>query len=221
MRLFVGGLLFAVSLSAAENPVTLETRTQQHVISVEVRPEAHYTVRIVDLKTNQTIFLREMIGVPAETMADEGDRHVTVRLGPAPYGITTSVEIEHGDMVVDSLHTVWTLTPHRARLRSEGAMRVGGDVKAPVVMRRVDPVYSDEARRDRISGIVIIEALIDKTGTVRDAIVLKGLPHGLSEAALAAVKQWQFQPATLAGEPVDVIFNLTMNFKLDSVPVER
>ena len=218
MQRSICGILFlaAVSSFAADQPASLESRTCQHSITVDVRPDAHFTVKIVDLRTHETIFSGELTGVPSEAVQDTGDRHVTVRIGPAPYGITTSAEIERGDMIIDSLHTVWSLTPHRARLRSETAMRVGGDVKAPDVIRRVDATYTEEARKERISGIVILEALVDKTGVVKDAIVLKGLPHGLSESALDAIKQWQFQPGTLNGEPVDVIFNLTVNFKIDA-----
>ena len=93
-------------------------------------------------------------------------------------------------------------------------LRVGGDVKAPVIINKVEPIYSEEARRARISGIVIVEAMIDKNGDVRDATVLKPLPFGLDQAALDAVRQWKFRPATLNGEPVDVVFNMTVNFKL-------
>lgn len=93
--------------------------------------------------------------------------------------------------------------------------RVGGDVKAPVVIKRVEPVYPAEARAARISGIVITEVVIDRTGVVRDAKVLKPLPFGLDQAAIDAVKQWQFRPGTLNGEPVDTIFNLTINFRLN------
>ena len=94
-------------------------------------------------------------------------------------------------------------------------LRVGGDVKAPVVINRVEPVYPEVARKARISGIVIVECIIDKGGTVRDVQVLKGLPFGLDQAAVEAVKKWKFKPGTLNGQPVDVIFNLTVNFKLN------
>ena len=96
-----------------------------------------------------------------------------------------------------------------------GPLRVGGDVKAPVTVHRVDPVYSDVARKARTSGVVIVEAIIDKEGNVDQVKVLKGLPMGLSEAAVEAVKQWKFKPGTLNGEPVEVIFNLTVNFSLN------
>jgi protein TonB len=99
--------------------------------------------------------------------------------------------------------------------KPEGPMRVGGDVKAPVVEHRVDPIYSDMARKTRVNGIVIVEAIINRNGEVEQVKVIKGLPMGLSESAVEAVKQWKFKPGTLNGEPVDVIFNLTVNFKLD------
>jgi TonB family protein len=92
---------------------------------------------------------------------------------------------------------------------------VGGDVKAPVAIVHVNPQYPEEARVERISGMVVLETVIDHTGAVRDIRVLKGLPHGLSEAAVNAVKQWVFKPGTINGEAVDVVFNLTINFKLD------
>lgn len=94
-------------------------------------------------------------------------------------------------------------------------VRVGGDVKAPVAISRIDPVYPEVARKARIQGIVIVEAIIDKHGSVRDVKVLKGLPFGLDQAAVDAVKRWRFKPGTLNGAPVDVIFNLTVNFKLN------
>jgi protein TonB len=99
-------------------------------------------------------------------------------------------------------------------IESVGPLRVGGDVKAPALISRVEPKYTEAARRDKISGIVILEIVIDSTGQVREARVLKPLPDGLSEAAVDAVKQWTFRPGTLNGRPVDVIFNITVSFSL-------
>ena len=98
--------------------------------------------------------------------------------------------------------------------KEEGPLRVGGDVKAPVVINRVEPQYTDVARKAHTSGVVIVEAIIDKNGNVDQVKVIKGLPMGLSDAAEEAVKRWKFKPGTLNGEPVDVIFNLTVNFTL-------
>ncbi len=95
-----------------------------------------------------------------------------------------------------------------------GPVRVGGDVKAPVVVSRVEPKYTETARKGRLTGVVIVEAIIDKNGNVDQVKVIKGLPMGLSEEAERAVRQWHFKPGTMNGQPVDVIFNLTVNFKL-------
>ncbi|HEX7155469.1 MAG TPA: TonB family protein [Thermoanaerobaculia bacterium] len=105
--------------------------------------------------------------------------------------------------------------PEGIEVKPKGPLRVGGDVKAPVATDRVDPEYTELARKSRIAGLVIVEAIINKHGRVEQVRVVKGLPMGLSEAAERAVRQWRFKPGTLNGQPVDTIFNLTVNFKLD------
>ncbi|HEX8255645.1 MAG TPA: TonB family protein [Thermoanaerobaculia bacterium] len=95
------------------------------------------------------------------------------------------------------------------------AVRVGGNVRAPVTIERVQPDYTESARRARVQGIVIVEAVIDRQGDVTEARVLKPLPMGLDQQALAAVRQWKFKPGTLNGQPVPVYWNLTINFRLE------
>ena len=99
--------------------------------------------------------------------------------------------------------------------KQDAPLRVGGDVKAPVIVNKVEPVYPEVARKARISGIVIVECTINKNGDVTDVHVLKPLPFGLDQAAADAVRRWKFKPGTLNGQPVDVLFNLTVNFKLN------
>jgi protein TonB len=95
-----------------------------------------------------------------------------------------------------------------------GPRRVGGNVKPPTVVYRVEPDYTEEARKSRLQGIVIIEAIIDTQGNVTEARVLKGLAGGLDASALAAVRQWKFRPGTLDGKAVPVIFDLMVRFRL-------
>ncbi|MCD6451347.1 MAG: energy transducer TonB [Acidobacteria bacterium] len=97
-----------------------------------------------------------------------------------------------------------------------GPLRVGGNVKKPVRIKYVPPVYPELARKARIQGIVIIEAVIDRHGNVVRAKVLRspGKAFGFDQAAIDAVRQWKFKPATLNGKPVDVYYNLTVIFKL-------
>ena len=91
---------------------------------------------------------------------------------------------------------------------------VRGDVVEPVVVARVQPAYTEIARRARIQGIVVVETIIDTRGQVTDVRVLKSLPMGLSESAVEAVKQWRFKPAMLDQRPVSVYFTLTVKFEL-------
>lgn len=96
----------------------------------------------------------------------------------------------------------------------EGPIMVGGDVKKPVRVHDPQPSYTELARRARIQGVVIVQAIIDKAGNVTAVKVLKGLPMGLDQATVDAIKRWRFKPATLNGKPVEVYYNLTVNFQL-------
>jgi protein TonB len=96
----------------------------------------------------------------------------------------------------------------------EGPIIVAGDVQKPEKLSGPDPVYTEIARKARIQGVVIVQAIIDKGGDVQNVKVLKGLPMGLDQAAVDAVKKWKFKPATLNGKPVAVYYNLTVNFRI-------
>ena len=92
-------------------------------------------------------------------------------------------------------------------------VRVGGNIKTPTKTHDVKPVYPPIAQSARVSGVVIIEATIGPDGRVKDAKVLRSIPL-LDQAALDAVKQWQFTPTLLNGVPVPVIMTVTVNFTL-------
>lgn len=91
---------------------------------------------------------------------------------------------------------------------------ITGDVKAPIVIRRVLPEYPRVAMMGRINGWVIVECIIDKSGHIRDAHVVKGSFAAFEQPALDAVRQWVFSPGTLGGKPVDTIFDLTVTFQV-------
>jgi periplasmic protein TonB len=84
----------------------------------------------------------------------------------------------------------------------------------PALTYQVQPRYSEAARRAGVQGAVTVEAVIDEQGRVTDVKILRGLPMGLDQEAVAAVRQWRFTPATLQGKPVKVYFSLTVNFRI-------
>jgi protein TonB len=92
-------------------------------------------------------------------------------------------------------------------------VRPGGDIREPVKVRHVPPVYPQIAINARISGRVVIDAVIGTDGVVREARILSGVPL-LNQAALDAVKQWRYTPTTLNNVPVPVIMTVTVQFNL-------
>lgn len=92
-------------------------------------------------------------------------------------------------------------------------VRVGGSIRAPQKVHDVAPVYSAVAQAARIEGIVILEATIGIDGQVINARVLRPVPF-LDQAALDAVRQWQFTPTLLNGVPVPVLMTVTVRFTL-------
>jgi protein TonB len=92
-------------------------------------------------------------------------------------------------------------------------IRVGGDVVPPSPVYQPKPEYPEIARRTRTEGAVEFEAIIGKDGTIEELKVLRGHPW-LVKAALEAVRQWRYQPTLLNGEPIEVVTEITVNFKL-------
>jgi TonB family protein len=118
----------------------------------------------------------------------------------APLAFTVQVRIGTGAPVMEF------------KPRSEnGALRVGGDIKPPRKIKDVPAVYPPIARQAGVAGVVILEIKIGTDGFVEDGRVLKSIPL-LDEAALDAVKQWQFEPTLMNGQPMPVIMTVTINF---------
>ena len=93
-------------------------------------------------------------------------------------------------------------------------LRILGDMMSkPKIIKQVDPIYPEDAIIAKVEGIVIIEATTDEQGKVIDAKILRSVPL-LDKAALAAVKQWIFEPYIYAGKPRPAIFTVTVRFSL-------
>ena len=91
---------------------------------------------------------------------------------------------------------------------------IGGEVSRPVLLTQIIPEYSDEARKARFQGRVILDTIVREDGSVQVVRVARGIGFGLDEKAIAAVLQWRFQPARMNGKPVAVALNVEVNFNL-------
>ena len=98
-----------------------------------------------------------------------------------------------------------------------GPLQIGGDVKAPVRLAPLVPVYPEMARKAGKQGIVVLRLTIDKEGRVTDVQVVSGLPFGLTQAAAEAARRLLFKPAyrVSSGKPVECYFDLSVEFRIN------
>jgi TonB family protein len=95
-----------------------------------------------------------------------------------------------------------------------GVYRIGGGVSAPALLFKVEPEYSEEARKAKFQGTVVLYVVVDEKGQPRDLKVVRPLGLGLDEKAIEAVQKWRFRPGQLNGKPVSVAATIEVNFRL-------
>src|SRR5688500_3320330 len=129
-----------------------------------------------------------------------------------------------GEWVLDPSRTTMTGGPERVSGPVGGRRGGPPDPSAPPPMvtppekyRHVSPGYPPDAQRSRISGLIVMEATIDPKGNVIDLVVVRGVRE-LDDAAMKAVSQWKYRPATRDGKPIPVIMTVTVTFSVDGPP---
>lgn len=127
----------------------------------------------------------------------------------APPPTESSFSTIEGPPVLDHVAETVPLPPPPAK----DPVRPGGSISRPERIHYVAPEYPALARAARREGTVILEAVLDTDGNVREARVLRSVPL-LDDAALEAVRQWRFTPTLLNGEPVPVVLTVTVVFSL-------
>jgi len=95
-----------------------------------------------------------------------------------------------------------------------GAYRIGGGVSAPALIFKVEPEYSEEARKAKFQGTVVLFVIVDEKGQPRELKVVRPLGLGLDEKAIEAVQKWRFKPGVKDGKPVPVQATVEVNFRL-------
>jgi periplasmic protein TonB len=95
-----------------------------------------------------------------------------------------------------------------------GPFRPGSGISPPRLLHEVKPDYTEEARQKGLEGEVVMEIVVRQNGSVGDVKVLHGMGLGLDQRAIEAVRQWRFTPANRFGQPVDVIVEVSVEFRL-------
>jgi TonB family protein len=99
-----------------------------------------------------------------------------------------------------------------------GTFRIGGNVSPPIVLKSAGPEFSEQARKKKVSGDVLVHLIVNEQGLPQDVKVVRGLGMGLDEKAIEAVKQYKFRPALRDGVPVKVELNIDVNFQIFDKP---
>jgi periplasmic protein TonB len=95
-----------------------------------------------------------------------------------------------------------------------GVYRIGGGVSAPRLIYGPDPEFSEEARKAKYQGTVVLWVIVGTDGRTHEIRVQRSLGMGLDEKAIEAVRVWKFEPARKNGQPVAVQVNVEVNFRL-------
>ena len=155
--------------------------------------------------------------VEAIDVSSAGTRQVEVSTAPPPATETTASvappPTESVPAPPPETPMVPSISPPTAPEQGVySAVPVGGT--QPEEIERIVPRYPSNARRNGVQGAVVVRGIVRKDGTIDNVEVIKDLPHGLGEAARQAVSQWRFRPATYRGDPIDVYYTVTVNFRL-------
>jgi TonB family protein len=126
------------------------------------------------------------------------------------------LELGHVSETVDVVGPKPASTNSMAQQRTPERIRVGGNVQAVKLVYKVPPVYPDHAKQNGIQGAVVLRGIIGKDGSLLSAQVLSNpVDPELAQAARDAVSQWRYEPTKLNGHPVEVLTDITVNFRLE------
>jgi periplasmic protein TonB len=184
--------LYVPSAAAASNGIRLPVSTST------------ITHASTNMKIPSAVHTRQKAPAPAVDTAGG-------LVGGVPGGVVGGVQGGVLNGVLNSIGIVPALA--KAPAPPPKRIRVPAHVAESNLVHDVAPEYPPEAGRARIEGTVVLLAVIDKDGTVRDVRVESGLPV-LAQAAIEAVKQWRYRPYLMNGEPVEVDSQITINFNL-------
>jgi protein TonB len=165
------------------------------------------------LPVEPTVVIPDNVRLPNPNIPTLGDPLAKVT-GPPSNGVGSGGGIGSGSGGGIGSGTGPGVGPGRGGGFGGGVFRVGGGVSAPRATYAPDPEYSEEARKAKYQGVVVLWLIVGPDGRPRDIKVSRQLGMGLDQKAVEAVRNWRFEPATKDGKPVAVQINVEVNFRL-------
>lgn len=214
-RTFAATVVFLLCSAAA---LADSLRSDQHLLKIDVQrlggTSRQYNVQVFDASRSRVTDLKVVTKgeAPEEWETVVSGRRYKVRVEPHGEAYLLSFTADEGGEVVDSMRGGF-LPAVQSRPATAPTLHGGRDVKEAKVLRRVEPLYTEQARAAGAAGSVVLELTIDKSGFVRQTTVLRPMGYGLDESAADAVKQWVFEPPMQGRVPVEVAQEVTIDFK--------
>jgi protein TonB len=155
---------------------------------------------------------KEPLPIVKPTIVVEAPGGITPEIPIRPSEPLPGVEFSTG-LVPGVEYSAAPPSPPPASVAAQVPVRAGVDIKRPAKVKDAVPIYPATARAARVEGIVIVEATIGPDGKVQDARILRSI-RWLDDAALDAVRQWEYTPTLLNGTPIAIVMTVTVNFRL-------
>jgi TonB family protein len=165
------------------------------------------------LAVEPTVAVPTNIKLANNTMPTIGDP-VTKVAGPASNGVGAGGGIGAGNGTGIGIGVGGGVGQGSGGGYGGGVFKVGGGVAAPVPIYKPEPEFTEEARRAKHQGTVMLALIVGPDGRTRDIRVVRKLGMGLDEKAIQSAREWKFQPATKDGKPVAVAINIEVDFTL-------
>ncbi|HYE26377.1 MAG TPA: energy transducer TonB [Clostridia bacterium] len=166
------------------------------------------------LEVEPTVVVPPQVKLANAALPNLGDPKSALPAGPASNGTGSGGGIGSGSGGGIGSGTGPGVGPGRGGGMGGGVFRVGGGVSAPRALDTPDPEYSEEARKAKYQGTVVLWLIVGPDGNPRDVKIARSLGMGLDQKAIEAVRRWKFEPAMKDGKPVAVQINVEVNFRL-------
>ncbi|MGA2992180.1 MAG: TonB family protein [Candidatus Korobacteraceae bacterium] len=166
------------------------------------------------LVAEPTVVVPPQVHMPTVNALNLGDPKAVIPSGPVSNGTGSGGGIGSGSGGGVGVGTGPGVGQGRGGGIGGGIFRVGGGVSAPRALDTPDPEYSEEARKAKYQGTVVLWLIVDASGRPQNIKIARSLGMGLDQKAIEAVRKWKFEPAKKDGSPVAVQINVEVNFRL-------